>query len=119
MVSEDRIVYSNQWFSIIERRLPNQGEPYFVLNTLDYVSIFARTIKEVLLVRQYRPVVMDYTLEKFPVAMSNRTKFRKMRLAASYSKRLAMLRIMFISWVQEHPIQGVWETRFGFSLLMG
>lgn len=64
MKPEDKIVYSNRWFSISERYYLTQNEPYFVLNTLDYVSIFARTIdKQVILVRQYRPAVMDYTLE--------------------------------------------------------
>lgn len=64
MTSEDKIVYSNRWFTISERRFSAQDEPYFVLNTLDYVSIFARTPdNQVLLVRQYRPVIQDYTLE--------------------------------------------------------
>lgn len=64
MISEDKIVYSNCWFTISERSTLVENEPYYVLNTLDYVSIFARTIdKEVLLVRQYRPVVADYTIE--------------------------------------------------------
>jgi len=64
MASEDKIVYSNRWFTISERSTLVENQLYYVLNTLDYVSIFARTIdKEVLLVRQYRPVVQDYTLE--------------------------------------------------------
>lgn len=64
MISEDKIVYSNCWFTISERSTLVENEPYYVLNTLDYVSIFARTVdQEVLLVRQYRPVVRDYTLE--------------------------------------------------------
>jgi ADP-ribose pyrophosphatase len=64
MTSHDKIVYSNPWFTISERHYSDQDQPYFVLNTLDYVSIFARTSdKQVLLVRQYRPVVQEYTLE--------------------------------------------------------
>lgn len=64
MLSEDKIVYSNRWFTINERHYSAQDEPYFVLNTLDYVSIFARTTnQQVLLVRQYRPVIQEYTLE--------------------------------------------------------
>ncbi|HEU0292034.1 MAG TPA: NUDIX hydrolase [Anaerolineales bacterium] len=64
MASEDKIVYSNRWFTISERSSLVENQLYYVLNTLDYVSIFARTIdKEVLLVRQFRPVVQDYTLE--------------------------------------------------------
>ena len=64
MTSEEKTVYSNKWFAIIERHGLAQDEPYFVLNTLDYVSICARTSDhQVLLVRQYRPVVRDYTLE--------------------------------------------------------
>jgi len=58
------IVYSNAWFNIIEKYYGEEKEPYYGLDTLDYVHVIAITEKdEILFVKQYRPIIEEYTLE--------------------------------------------------------
>ena len=58
------IVFSTPWFEIEEKTIENEILPYYALNTLDYVSILALTDKkEVILVKQYRPILNKLTLE--------------------------------------------------------
>jgi ADP-ribose pyrophosphatase len=59
-----KIVLSTNWFEVEEKRLGQHPTPYFVLNCTDYVSIVARTDDDQLvLVRQFRPAIEEYTLE--------------------------------------------------------
>jgi len=62
---KDQTVFSTPWFIIVEKYCLNiSDEPFYSLQTLDYVSILAVTDqKEILLVRQYRPAVSSFTLE--------------------------------------------------------
>jgi hypothetical protein len=61
---ESRIAFSTPWFDVLEKRLDGWISPYYTLMLADYVSIFATTpYDQVLLVRQYRPVVSTYSLE--------------------------------------------------------
>jgi ADP-ribose pyrophosphatase len=65
-ITDRKIVFSTQWFDVIAKTLgwPDAPDPYYSLRMTDYVSVVALTAnKEVLLVRQYRPAVEDYTLE--------------------------------------------------------
>ena len=57
-------VFSTPWFNIEAKTINGSESPYYALTLLDYVSILAITNEgQVLLVRQYRPVVEVETLE--------------------------------------------------------
>jgi ADP-ribose pyrophosphatase len=61
--SNARSVLETPWFTVIAQSLPD-GKPYYMLELPDYVSIVATTAdQQLLLVRQYRPVVERYTIE--------------------------------------------------------
>ena len=56
-------VYSTKWFRLVAAPQPD-GEPYYMLELPDYVSVVALTpARELVMVRQYRPVVLRHTLE--------------------------------------------------------
>lgn len=56
-------VYSTKWFRVVAAAQP-AGEPYYMLELPDYVSVVALTpTRQLLLVRQYRPVAGRDTLE--------------------------------------------------------
>lgn len=58
------VVFATPWFRVIAKKVKAQENPYYSLEMLDYVSIVAVTgDDEIVLVRQYRPVVERYTLE--------------------------------------------------------
>jgi len=60
-----KTVFSTKWFNIIESNTIGNGEePYYGLQTLDYVSILPITHQgEIVLVKQYRAIVDMFTLE--------------------------------------------------------
>jgi len=62
---KEQTVFSTAWFSIVKKYCLNiSDEPFYSLKTLDYVSVLAITDqKEILLVKQYRPSVGNFTLE--------------------------------------------------------
>jgi ADP-ribose pyrophosphatase len=63
MTSESQLVLDTKWFRVVTRAQPD-GEPYFMLELQDYVTIVALTpARRILFVRQYRPVVERQTLE--------------------------------------------------------
>ncbi len=63
-ILESRTAFSTPWFDVLEKRLDGWTSPYYTVKPLDYVSIFATTLDaQVLIVRQYRPVISDYALE--------------------------------------------------------
>lgn len=58
-----QLLLDTKWFKVIAKAQPDD-EPYYMLELPDYVSIVAMTpSREILLVRQYRPVVERETLE--------------------------------------------------------
>ena len=63
MIGARRHVFDTKWFSLIEEAQPS-GDPFYMLELPDYVSVVALTpSRDLLLVRQYRPVVARETLE--------------------------------------------------------
>lgn len=55
---------STPWFDLVSKRVADGDLPYYALRMLDYVSVVALTAtREMILVRQYRPAVEQYTLE--------------------------------------------------------
>jgi 8-oxo-dGTP pyrophosphatase MutT (NUDIX family) len=56
-------VFETRWFTVLEEDQPG-GDPYYMLELPDYVSVVALTpAREMLLVRQFRPVAARDTLE--------------------------------------------------------
>ncbi len=56
-------VFATKWFRVVAEPQPG-GDPYYMLELADYVSVIALTpARELLMVRQYRPVVQRHTLE--------------------------------------------------------
>jgi ADP-ribose pyrophosphatase len=63
MMPKRDLLLDTRWFKVIAKPQA-QGEPYYMLELDDYVSVIAMTpSREILLVRQYRPVVDRETLE--------------------------------------------------------
>ena len=57
-------VFSTPWFNIEAKTVNGIESPYYALTLLDYVSILAITDDaEVLIVKQYRPVIEEQTFE--------------------------------------------------------
>jgi ADP-ribose pyrophosphatase len=58
------IAFSTPWFAVEEKTYDSSDLPYYALSLSDYVSVIAITREEqILLVKQYRPVVDEITLE--------------------------------------------------------
>ena len=55
-------VFETPWFRVVSHPMPD-GDPYFMLELDDYVSVIAVIDGDMLLVRQYRAVVDRYTVE--------------------------------------------------------
>ena len=63
MTADPELVLDTKWFRVVAQAQP-QGEPYYMLELQDYVCVLAvTTARQVLLVRQFRPVVQRQTLE--------------------------------------------------------
>jgi ADP-ribose pyrophosphatase len=61
---DEKVVFSVPWFDVVERAIDGSDDPYYIVRTGDYVTVLATTVDgSVLLVRQYRPVVGEETLE--------------------------------------------------------
>ena len=59
------VVYRNKWFNIIKINNVYDDEPYYGLETLDYVHVLAVINEKIVFVRQYRPLLRKSSLE-FP-----------------------------------------------------
>ena len=68
-VSSRTVDFETPWFQVVSKTLegmpgPDGKSPFYAINPEDYVSILAVTRnKKVILVRQFRPVTENYTLE--------------------------------------------------------
>ena len=63
MTSDPQLVLDTKWFRVVARAQPD-GEPYYMLELPDYVTVVALTpARHILFVRQFRPVVQRQTLE--------------------------------------------------------
>jgi 8-oxo-dGTP pyrophosphatase MutT (NUDIX family) len=63
VIAARRQLFGTKWFRVVAAPQPD-GEPYYMLELPDYVSVVAMTPeRELLLVKQYRPVVGRVTLE--------------------------------------------------------
>jgi ADP-ribose pyrophosphatase len=58
------VPFSTPWFEVVGKTMREGEAPYYSLRLADYVSVVAITEDgKVLIVRQYRPAVEQYTLE--------------------------------------------------------
>jgi ADP-ribose pyrophosphatase len=63
MSTPSRLVLDTKWFRVVAAP-QKQGEPYYMLELQDYVTVVAVTgTRDVLFVRQFRPVVERETIE--------------------------------------------------------
>jgi len=63
MNGDRQALLETKWFTVVAQAQAG-GDPYFMLELPDYVSVIAMTpAREILLVRQFRPVVRRDTLE--------------------------------------------------------
>jgi len=63
-IKDRSVVFVTPWFKVIAKKVEPEKQPYYSLQMLDYVSVVAVTKDdEIVLVRQFRPVVERYTLE--------------------------------------------------------
>ncbi len=59
-----KVVFSSPWFDLVAKTMKEGQSPYYSLAMQDYVSILATTEEgDLLLVRQFRPAVEEYTVE--------------------------------------------------------
>ncbi len=58
------VAFVTPWFKVIAKKIATDKQPSYSLEMLDYVSVVAVTAEDqIVLVRQYRPVVERFTLE--------------------------------------------------------
>jgi len=63
MIVPRQVLLDTKWFKVIAKPQPD-GDPYYMLELSDYVSVVAMTeSREILFVRQFRQVVERHTLE--------------------------------------------------------
>lgn len=68
-ISSRTVDFETPWFQVVSKTLegmpgPDGKSPFYAIKPEDYVSVLAVTSdKQVILVRQFRPVAEDYTLE--------------------------------------------------------
>jgi len=77
-MNNKQIVFQNEWFSIEQESFDNieslKGKPYYRINSPDGVIILAMTeTDEIILVKQFRPAINQYTLE-FPSGAINESE---------------------------------------------
>jgi 8-oxo-dGTP pyrophosphatase MutT (NUDIX family) len=63
-VFQTAAIFSTPWFEVLERTPVSGGASYFAVKPRDYVSVLAvTTADEIVLVRQFRPVIEQWTWE--------------------------------------------------------
>jgi ADP-ribose pyrophosphatase len=63
-ITDRKIAFSTPWFDVIGKHVDGDAVPHYTVQPLDYASVLATDVDgQILLVKQYRPVVEDFTLE--------------------------------------------------------
>src|SRR3989442_1121596 len=63
-ITDRRVAFSTPWFDVVAKHVDGDTSPHYTVTPLDYVTVIASDVEgRVLLVKQFRPVVEDYTLE--------------------------------------------------------
>jgi ADP-ribose pyrophosphatase len=132
-ISSRRTVFATDWFSLEERQLSSGGEPYFALKCPDFISIVALTANdELVLVRQYRPAVEEYTLElpsghvdlgETPLAAAARELTEETGYVGSTIEEMAIIypstgrmsNRLFCFFTKAHFLSNVWQPEPGLE----
>ena len=63
-IVDRQVAFSTPWFDVVAKTMEGYPSPHYTVTPQDYMTMLATTVDgDVLLVRQYRPVVEGYTLE--------------------------------------------------------
>ena len=63
-ITDRTIAFSTPWFELVAKHVDAGELPHYTVQAPDYASVLATGLDgRILLVRQYRPAVEDYTLE--------------------------------------------------------
>lgn len=63
-ITDRRVAFSTPWFDVVAKTVDGEGAPHYTVTPPDYVTVIASDVeRRLLLVRQFRPVIEDYTLE--------------------------------------------------------
>lgn len=63
-ITDRRVAFSTPWFDIVAKHVEGESSPHYAVTPPDYVTVIASDLDgRLLLVRQFRPVIEDYTLE--------------------------------------------------------
>jgi ADP-ribose pyrophosphatase len=60
----DKVVFNTKWIQIVARNTPGSADPFYLINSIDFVAVVALDARgRLLLVRQFRPAVNALSLE--------------------------------------------------------
>jgi ADP-ribose diphosphatase len=63
-ITDRAVAFSTPWFDVVAKHVDADPSPHYTVQVADYVSVVATDEDDrLLMVRQYRPVVEDFTLE--------------------------------------------------------
>ena len=63
-ITDRSVAFATPWFEIVAKQIDGNPAPHYTLQTADYATIVATDGDgRLLMVKQYRPVVEDFTLE--------------------------------------------------------
>lgn len=63
-ITDRTVAFTTPWFDIVAKQVDGNPSPHYTVQTADYATIVATDLEgRLLMVKQYRPVVEDYTLE--------------------------------------------------------
>jgi ADP-ribose pyrophosphatase len=63
-ITDRKVAFSTPWFELIAKHVDGDAAPHYTVQPRDYASVLATDVDgQILLVKQYRPVVEDFTLE--------------------------------------------------------
>ncbi|MBZ5559496.1 MAG: NUDIX hydrolase [Acidobacteriia bacterium] len=63
-ITDRQVAFSTPWFDVVAKQVDGDPSPHYTVQPFDYVTVIARDAGgHFLLVKQYRPVIEDYTVE--------------------------------------------------------
>jgi ADP-ribose pyrophosphatase len=63
-ITDRQVAFSTPWFDVVAKQVDGETSPHYTVQPFDYVTVIAVDVAgEFLLVKQYRPVVEDFTIE--------------------------------------------------------
>lgn len=99
---KSEVAFSTPWFDVVGKTMRAEEAPYYSLRLPEYVAVLALTEQQrVLLVRQYRPAVEQYTLELpsgivDPGEAHEETARRELREETGYAADVELLGGLFV-----------------------